>query len=136
MDHRSNDLQTKSKLVEIIGGCGDIWLRLLPLKSTFITQTVTLVLSMNRRPVGGSRLAPEGVFMGLFTPVSCVFEEAGGQFDNEYDPEERPPNCPFILTSRCFSGGLKLSRTAEDAFVCSSQTFPRVEFVRLSCARR
>lgn len=63
-------------------------------------------------------------FLGMFTPVSCVFEEAGGQFDSEDDPEERRPNCPFVLTLRGFSGALKCSRTAEDVFVCFSQTFP------------
>lgn len=69
----------------------------------------------------------------MFTPVSCVFEEAGGQFDNEDDPEERRPNCRFVLTSQGLSGALKCSRTAGDAFVCSSQTFPRVDIVCATC---
>lgn len=79
---------------------------------------------MNRRACLGSGLTPEVVFSGMFTPVSCVFEEAGGQFDNEDNPEERRPNCPFVLTSQGFSGALKRSRTAGDASVCFSQTFP------------
>lgn len=65
----------------------------------------------------------------MFTPVSCVFEEAGGQFDNEDNPEEGRPNCLFVLTSRCFSDALKHNRTAGDAFVCFSQSFPRVKVV-------
>lgn len=72
---------------------------------------------MNGRARRGSRLAPEVVFSGMFTPVSCVPEEAGGQFDNEDDPAERRPNCPLVLTSRVFSGALKQSRTAADAVI-------------------
>lgn len=90
------------------------------LKSTFITQTQYEQTRVNTRS--------SCCFSGMFTPVSCVFEEAGGQFDSEDDPEERRPNCPFVLTSPVFSGALKRSSCGRFR-VLLSNFFSRVEFV-------
>lgn len=66
----------------------------------------------------------------MFTPVSCVFAEAGGQFYMEDDPDEGRQTHEPVVTSWCFSGALQPERVC----VCLPN-FPRVEFVYLRSAQ-
>ncbi len=71
----------------------------------------------------------------MFTPVSCVFKGAGGQFDNEDDPEQRRPNCPFYLT---FQFSAAPSNTAEQLGVhlCAPlKLFPELRLFALCITR-